>query len=170
MKQKIVFIAFMFSIALNMHLRAEDKPKRQIPIVLQDDEIRAILVAEESYAYFGPEVTTLVDDLPIIHGYVFEQNQEHLDAVCALIAAGKTTAPTRVLKAALEEAASCLNVMHDVSKDDAEKLAASIEAYYQQLEDGKVELIVDDATEQDIPGRAFVNKTFKGNITVAGNA
>src|SRR4029077_397023 len=70
----------------------------------------------------------------------------------------------------LEEAASCLNSMHDVSKDDAEKLAANIETYYQQLEDGKVELIVDDATEQDIPGRAFVNKTFKGNITVAGNA
>ena len=68
MKQKIVFISFMLGIALNMHLRAEDKPKRQIPVILQDDEIQEILADKESYAYFGPGVTTLVDDLPIIHG------------------------------------------------------------------------------------------------------
>ena len=134
-------------------------------VVLQNEEIQEILTAKESYAYFGSEVSSsLVDDLLAIHGQASHQSKESLDAVCTLIAAGRTTAPTRILKAALEEAASCLNSMPNVSSDEIEKLAESIETYYNELETGKVELIVEASD------KAFTNKLFTGDITVAGNA
>ena len=169
MRHRFLYIVLMLSFASQiLAIPATTQPSHKAmagTVVLQDDEIQEILTAKESYAYFGSEVSSsLVDDLLAIHGQASHQSKESLDAVCTLIAAGRTTAPTRILKAALEEAASCLNSMPNVSSDEIEKLAESIETYYNELETGKVELIVEASD------KAFTNKLFTGDITVAGNA
>jgi len=119
-------------------------------ITLQQDEIAEIMSAQETYAYFGPAMCSLISDLPALTkmARVSGMDARHLDALCELVSQGYTTAPTSMVKAAVEEAAACVAACKaELSAQEVERIADALEQYDHALQSGAADLVIADESD-----------------------
>ena len=121
---KLCFMTAMLGFSLGIAADTEIQPvqenyQAQI-IILQQEEIDAIASTKESYVYFGPEIGIISENLLVINKVSCNKaiTKKYLELVCALIEQGKTTAPTKMVTAALEEAVACLAVAQNLSEKE----------------------------------------------------
>ncbi len=188
------YLLLILSIFATSNLSAESIESTVYPISLLSQEIEDIAAQKESYAYFGPVVCSLVDDLPYIHTHIKRENTsgEHLTMLCHSIAQGKTTAPLSLLQPALEETVHYLNNHHvSLPDEECERLLSTITSYYRECSTGKFNISIAEPIDSDIITRSnddtkkfcslhvrklcvgclFVkhNATIAGDLTVEGN-
>jgi len=139
-------------------------------ITLQQDEIAEIMSTQETYAYFGPAMCSLVADLPALTkmARASDMDARHLDALCELVSQGYTTAPASLVRAAVEEAAACVAACKaELSVQEVERIADALEQYDHALQSGAADLVIADEEESEAATRG--TKKFD-NIIVRNRA
>ena len=185
MRNILWLLIFLFNAIIS--LEANDSINNtQQTVILKQEEIQEILSATEPHAYFGPEICSMVEDLPRIHQQIVENNLtgEHINILCERISQGKTTAPVNVIENSLQEAAEYL--VHEkmsLSTQELEQLTNNLKNYYTQFESGKYDLDIlesDPNNSDSTIHKSHKSKTIKsldvkrklraGCLAVAGDA
>jgi len=140
-------------------------------ITLQQEEIAEIMSAQETYAYFGPAMCSLIADLPALTkmARASGMHARHFDALCELVSQGYTTAPATMVKAAVEEAAACVAACKaELSAQEVARIADALEQYDHALQSGAADLVIaDDVDDAEAATRG--TKKFD-NIIVRNHA
>ncbi len=189
------YLLLILSILMHFTLTAESM-EQQISdqtILLLPQEIEDIRAEKELYAYFGPAVSSLIDDIPSLQKYMDKENlcSENFTRLYNVIKEGKTTAPASLIEKAL---ADIINAVYtnkiSLPHEEAEKFIAKIKTYYTQFSSGQFDLTTTHENDSDTITRSnsrtfcsvkvkgklcagclFVkhNATIGGNLTVEGN-
>lgn len=85
-KYKSCFLVLALLATTAIARAAAERPN----ITLQQEEIAEIMSAQETYAYFGPAMCSLISDLPALTKMARAAGVEsrHLDALCELVSQG----------------------------------------------------------------------------------
>src|SRR5438105_1053101 len=127
--KKLLFLMMVGNFLYSTEPLTASASSQQI-IILTQEEIEEILSSKELYAYFGPEVCSIVPDLPKLQKQMSEQTVscKHLTILCDFIAEGKTTAPVTLIEAAINEALEYL-YRNSISIDH-QQISRNLEEYY----------------------------------------
>src|SRR5690606_19595226 len=87
---------FICTVFLSVSLYGQEQ------ITMRPEEAQEIITSHEAYAYFGPAVCSLINDLPIVKRSM-PARSDAIDALCDRIAQGKATAPVVMIEAALND-------------------------------------------------------------------
>lgn len=124
---------------------------------------------QESYAYFGPAICSLTSDVPQLMAMAHDKGLSvpRLAALQELIAQGYTTAPTVIVKAALEEAALCIMCCKDTQPcDELVRIADALEIYDHALQSGAAEVDITDSESLPVKGtKKFDNAIIRQQLS-----
>ncbi len=160
MKNNIWFLIFLFN-----NIMASTELNRiisQQQVILKPQELEEIISSEKLYAYFGPEVCTVAQDLLSIEQHIKENNFscENLKILCDYCAQGKTVAPARIIEAALQEAIDyLLSEKISLSTETSAPLINNLQEYYGQLKLGQFDL-VPELDANNMPTRNYRFKEY----------
>ena len=143
---------------------------------LQNSEISDSPSIQEFLTYVGPTIEPMFEDLFLINTIAHGNNVEHkhLDSLCTLIKAGRTTTSIKFIKTALEEAALCLMLSSGLSEDAIKEYADNIERYYNHLDICDSTEILDSSDDiYTTPDKELMTRggdgRIIGNLTIFGN-
>lgn len=149
MKHHVLLVLLLISIIFSTTSQKAADSVQDI-IVLSEQETEEISASQGHYGYFGHEISTLIQDLPIIQKHSVEHNtiKQHMTELCTYINEGKKSAPTKLIEDALDEALEYLKA-DGQSLNDVEELIHNCEKYYRKVRSGLANIIVEMLT--DIP-------------------
>lgn len=153
MKKIIVLLFLTTSPLIQTHGIYNSTSENQQLVTISQEEAQEILASTKDHVYFGPEVCTIIQELPALHQQMRAQEYPctAVSTLCNHIMHGKKSSPVDMMHAALYEAYAYLTTASydTLSQEKAEELATDLEEYYKKIETGDVLIMLESLAYDD---------------------